>query len=177
MQHMQNELHVCMRAIPFHWKLPRAQLSEPSMGLCSFLDFLPPVRNKIFAKYLGRDIWADICGILPPEVPARERVRMALNADQFHADTACAHCMPWFMDPYPFLQGYPTPGVNSGAPLLLPLFNCWGVCDRQRCACGLLCAQFWAGALLSVGFVKRHTSKHRRVQEPDTTRRICYAHL
>jgi hypothetical protein len=37
--------------------------------------------------------------------PARERVRLALHVDSFDADSVVAHCMPWLLDPFSFLQG------------------------------------------------------------------------
>jgi hypothetical protein len=51
------------------------------------------------------DLWADLWDLLPPEAPARELVRLALHVDSFDADLVHAHCMPWLLDPFTFLQG------------------------------------------------------------------------
>jgi hypothetical protein len=51
------------------------------------------------------DLWADLWDLLPHESPACERVRLALHVDSFDADSVRAHCMPWFLDPFSFLQG------------------------------------------------------------------------
>jgi hypothetical protein len=48
------------------------------------------------------DLWADLWDLLPHESPARERV---LHVDSFDADSVRAHCMPWLLDPFSFLQG------------------------------------------------------------------------
>jgi hypothetical protein len=51
------------------------------------------------------DLWADLWDLLPPESTARERVCLALHVDSFDADAVFAHCMPWILDPFSFLQG------------------------------------------------------------------------
>jgi hypothetical protein len=69
------------------------------------------------------DLWADLWDLLPPDSPARERVRVALRVDSFDADSVFEHCMPWLLDPFFFLQAAPVPGVMLCAPLLPPLFS------------------------------------------------------
>jgi hypothetical protein len=51
------------------------------------------------------ELWADLWDLLPHESPARERVRLALHVDSFDADSVFAHCLPWLLDPFSFLQG------------------------------------------------------------------------
>jgi hypothetical protein len=51
------------------------------------------------------DLWADLWDLLPHDSPARERVCQALHVDSFDADSVRAHCMPWLLDPFSFLQG------------------------------------------------------------------------
>jgi hypothetical protein len=51
------------------------------------------------------DLWADLWHLLSHESSARKRVRLALHLDSFDADSVFAHCMPWLLDPFSFLQG------------------------------------------------------------------------
>jgi hypothetical protein len=50
------------------------------------------------------DLWADLWDLLPHESPAREHVHLAL-VDSFCADSDRAHCMPWLLHCFSFLQG------------------------------------------------------------------------
>jgi hypothetical protein len=43
--------------------------------------------------------------LLPHASPARKRVCQALRVDSFDADSVRAHCIPWLLDPFSFLQG------------------------------------------------------------------------
>jgi hypothetical protein len=53
------------------------------------------------------DLWAHLWDHLPPAAPARSHVRLALHVEPFDADSVRAHCVPWLMDPFSFLQGCP----------------------------------------------------------------------
>jgi hypothetical protein len=66
---------------------------------------LPELSQPICGCPDPTDLWADLWDLLPHESPARERVRLALHVDSFDADSVCAHCMPWLLDPFSFLQG------------------------------------------------------------------------
>jgi hypothetical protein len=56
---------------------------------------------------LPDDVWAGLWDLRPPAAPARLRVRLALHADSFDADSIRLLFVPLLLDPLSFLQGRP----------------------------------------------------------------------
>jgi hypothetical protein len=74
------------------------------------------------------DIWADLLDLSPRVAPACSRVRLALHVNSFDMDAVRTHCVPWLLDPFLFLQGWPRSLCAAVCSILAAYVLLVGVC-------------------------------------------------